>query len=238
MGIMKHVLLILLAIGLFSSKARDLRLGVVNGDAAVKNAKTGEWVTVSSEETGMILNLNDSVRVSGESLFVRERGKKGKRTKIYQADCGLWTVRDIVKGKAYHVNRAVEISGESVKGNMNHLFFDLLVAGRATTSFHFGDIPLIRVINDNDNQIYYAPVWVEGDSAWKMLDAKESICLAGKCSTVEFLRDGFMVAPPKGNGLVILIVSDAPFNVETAIKSYSTADFKYHTLIKNIEICE
>lgn len=219
-----------------STDNRDFKLGTVNGAAKLKN--NGIWRSVSNSDKGLGVHLSDSVSVE-KSLFINETiiTKKGTKTKSFMADCGKWTVADIVSGKAYNPNRKPIRSGEPVKGPTDSVFFDVLVNGAPVEVVHFGDYPEIRVINDRKNSIYFASFWMEGDSVWRMQDVDKGISLPGKSSTVEVSRNSIIVGPPSGKASVIVIISSEEFSTEE-INRFRSGNYSYRTLIKTIMICE
>jgi len=212
----------------------NLQLGLVDKQAAVKPAGETRWKPVSNEDAGMPLHLKDSVSVMGESLFIREL-KNGKK-RIYQADSGNWTVDDIIKGKAYHTHREKEKAADSVKGDLDQYFFDLIVNGKVCENFKYGDHPDIRVINNSNEPIYFCAVWLEGTSGWNILRDNNSILLPPHTSTYEESLESFLVGPPEGDAEVFLFVSEKPFSVQEAINSLSLNDNSFNSLVKRVTI--
>lgn len=228
-------LIMILLISVFGGKNnRNLRLGIVNGPAVIKS--DGSWKVLTGDDVDLPLNLEDSIKVDGESLFIKETVRS--KTKLYQADHGKWSVKQIVEGKAYSTRRAKDPSLESVKGTTDGMYFDILVGGLPTVTFHYGDRPQVRVINDGNAQVYFAPVWIEGESIWRMSSSLEAQPLQAKSSTVESAPEYFVIAPPSGKGRAILLISDSPFRPTDVMRKYGTPEFKFQGLVKEITICE
>lgn len=235
---MRRIIPVLLLVFTFASlKGQDLRLGYVNGRATIKTTSTGKWRPISNRDVGLSLGLMDSISVVSRAIYI-DAYKKGKLQDSFQADTGDWTVKDIIDGRAYHTNRPQEETGESIKGDMDSYFFDLIVRGESTLSFHFGDHPSVRLINDSDSAIFYALLWLEGQSGWNMLESSSSSVLPAKASKIVFTRDSFVIGPPEGNGDVLWVVSDTPFEVQEAIKKISGKQNGLNYLVKHIIITE
>lgn len=218
-------------------RGQDLRIALVNGRSTIKPFSSTEWRALSNKDVGLSVNPNDSVCVVSGTLFV-EAFKKGKSTTSYWADTGDWTMRDIITGKAYHTHRPTEDTGESVKGNLESYYFDLFVNGEVTTTFHFGDHPKVRLINDNAEPVYFALLWLEGQVGWNMLDSQNSLMLTPKTSSIINTKDAFIIGPPTGKGEVLWVLSDSPFDVKDAITKVSGEHNKLTCLIKHISISE
>lgn len=232
-----RTLIVLLSVSLllFSPKKdRDIRLGTIDESASLKTSGSAQWIPISSEDEGLPLHLNDSLCVEGESLFVTE--KVNRKTRVYHADRGRWTVSDIIEGRAYHTNRKMEMTGESVKGNLDGIFFDLYVGGRPAREFHFGDRPQVQVINDGEKPVYYALIWLEEEAVWNMLDSKAGLPLPPKSSAFEESRASFVLAAPEADVRVVLIVSEVPFSVQDAVARLNSPDKPFRTLIKQARL--
>ncbi len=235
---MKNVLSVFLfIISSFILNGQDLRIALVNGRSTIKPISSAEWRALSNKDVGITVNPRDSVCVVSGTLFI-EVYKKGKPTASYWADTGDWTMKDIITGKAYHTHRPTEETGESVKGNVDSYYFDLFVNGSVTTTFHFGDHPKVRLINDNAEPVYFALLWLEGQVGWNMLDSQNSLMLTPKTSSIINTKDAFIIGPPTGKGEVLWVLSDSPFDVKDAITKVSGEHNQLTYLIKHITISE
>ena len=236
---MRPLPIILLLMYLFSGPGNlEYRLGIVNDKAGIKKAGSHQWVYVSIEDMGMPISTSDSVRVFEDCIYIK-KFINGKSVKTYQADPGKWTVKDIINGKAYQTKREREEAGEVVRGNKD-IYFDIIVDGRMTTDFRFGDHPSVRIINDSRERIYYIVIWGEGDNYWNMLSYEEAGKLEPKCSCFEETKPSFIIGPPSGKGEVYLVTSKVPFTFQEAISvmERQTGFMDFSLLFKKVIISD
>lgn len=235
---MRKVILILsfLSTVVLGNKKQDLRLGIVNGATQVKT--DGAWRTVSNKDVGMSLRLTDSVLVEDSTMSVYEYDKEGKI--VHLADKGAWSVQTIVKNQAYHPAREKEKTTHSVKGiNTDRIYFDVLVNEVPTKVLHFDEHPQIRVINDEDSAVYFAPIWIEGNNMWSHLEGSQSARLESKSTAFIPERNSIYASAPKGEIEIVIFLSNMPFRIQTAMDSFRRMDTpSYQGLIKKITICE
>ncbi|MBQ9173320.1 MAG: hypothetical protein IJ161_06265 [Bacteroidales bacterium] len=215
------------------------KLGAVNGKAELKSEQEKTWQPISNDKEDMVLSPRDLIHVIDGNLFVWD-GKK----EVYQiADVGTWSVEQIAAGKAYDPKRTPEKDATTVKGvDANRVYFDILVDGKPTTHFHFGDRPKVRVINDSDTPVYFTALWVEGYEVWRMIEPVGGVRLDKKESKLLPPRkiggEDFIISPPAGDGQVRLYISDKPFtgkDVEEVVKKGEVSK-RFRMLYKDTKI--